>query len=74
MIKKILLMILMGIICVASVNGATVVIPSAQIANCYANDGETSNVTLYLDQAKDGLSGYKMTIGFSISGIAKINS
>ena len=74
MFKIIGILALIGVMCIACVNGATVVIPSTQIANCYANDGETSNVTLYLDQAKDGLSGYKMTISFSISGIAKINS
>jgi hypothetical protein len=74
MFKELIILVLLGVICITCVEGATVIVPSTQIANCYANDGESSNVTLYLDQAKDGLSGYKMTIGFSTSGIAKINS
>jgi len=73
MFKKIVIIVLLCIFCVSLVNAATVVVPSAQIANCYANEGEPSVLTLLLDDAKFGLSGYKMSIGFSKGGVAKIN-
>ena len=73
--KKILLgitfLIIMGL---SLVNGSMIVVPSTQIANCYANDGEPSVITLLLDNAKDGLSGYKMTVGFTEGNVARINS
>lgn len=74
MLKKLVILAILAIVCISYVEGAGVVYNSTQIANCYANEGEPSNLTLFLDQAKDGLSGYKITVGFTTGGVSKINS
>lgn len=65
MLKQIISIIALTLICVACVEGATIIVPSTQIANCYGSDGEPSNLTLILDEAKYGLSGYKITLSFT---------
>lgn len=73
--KKIgIILLVLAIVGISCVSGSTIVIPSTQIANCYAKSGEPSVVNLSLDSAKDGLSGYKMKIGFTSGGIANIKS
>lgn len=74
MIKKIFSIMVLALVCVACVEGSTIIVPSTQIANCYGGDGEPSNLTLYLDQAKTGLSGYKITLGFTSEWETKIKS
>ena len=68
------LLCIIGLMGLSIVDGSMVVVPSTQIANCYANDGEPGNISLMLNSAKDGLSGYKMTIGFTDETVARINS